>query len=246
MCWMEKGKTLFVLGASSDIGCGLIEAVADRYDTILGHYCHGNDRLDDLSRRLGGRLTLLQADFSDMDSVARMTDHIKEQGWKPDHIVHFSAPRCRNVKFIKCGWDDFGAGLDTSLEAPVRILQAFLPDMVKQKYGKIIFMLTAYVDGKPPKFMSPYVTVKYALLGLMRSLAAEYADKGITVNGVSPEMMETKFLQDIPELVIRQNAAGSPLGRNLTVHDVIPAFSYLLSEAADCVTGQNLVITGGK
>lgn len=243
---MESGKTLLLLGASSDIGCALMEAVADRYDTILGHYCHMNEKLTALSRRLGKKLVLLQADFSEKDSAVHMVDYIREKGWRPDHIVHFSAPRCRNVKFIKCGWDDFGAGLDTSLEAPVHILQAFLPDMVKQKHGRIIFMLTSYVDGRPPKFLSPYVTVKYALLGLMRSLSVEYADKGITVNAVSPEMMETKFLKDIPELVIEQNAAGSPLGRNLTVDDVIPAFSYLLSESAGCITGQNLVINGGK
>ena len=107
-------------------------------------------------------------------------------------------------------------------------------------------MLTDSVIGMPPKFLSPYITVKYALLGLMKSLAVEYAGKGITINAVSPDMMETKFLSGIPELVIEQNAKNNPLGRNLTVDDVIPAFEYFLSEKANVVTGQNIGITGGK
>ena len=81
------------------------------------------------------------------------------------------------------------------------ILQAFIPKMSKQNYGKIVFMLSAYLLGIPPKFQSPYITVKYALLGLMRNLASEYAAKGIMVNAVSPDMMETKFLSELPELI---------------------------------------------
>jgi 3-oxoacyl-[acyl-carrier protein] reductase len=79
----------------------------------------------------------------------------------------------------------------------------------------------------------------------MRNLAAEYADRGITVNGVSPDMVETKFLDDIPDLVIKQNAEKSPLKRNLTPKDVIPAIKYLLSDEAEAVTGTNMGITGG-
>ena len=63
------------------------------------------------------------------------------------------------------------------------------------------------------------------------------------VNGVSPDMMETKFLADMPELIIRQYAENSPAGRNLTVEDVIPTFEYLLSDGADMVTGQNIGIS---
>jgi len=243
---MEENKTLLVLGASSDMGCELVRRQAAGYGTILAHYFHMNEMLEELRRELGEKLVLFQADFSRREEVERMIGQIREGGWQIDHIVHFSAPRCRNVKFAKCGWEEFEGGFVTSVESVVRVLQAFIPGMAKRKYGRILFMLTAYVDGKPPRYVSPYVTVKYALLGLMKALAAEYADKGITVNGVSPEMTETKFLQDTPELIVEQNAAASPLGRNLTVEDVIPAISFLLSEAAACITGQNMVITGGK
>ena len=79
----------------------------------------------------------------------------------------------------------------------------------------------------------------------MRSLAAEYTDKGITVNAVSPDMMETKFLSEIQEIIIRQNAENNPLGRNIRVDDVIGLFQYLLSDGTQAVTGQNIGVTGG-
>ena len=106
-------------------------------------------------------------------------------------------------------------------------------------------MLSSCVNGIPPKFLSNYVVVKYALLGLMKALSTEYDNKNITVNGISPGMMETKFLSDIYDHVIEENAQKSSFGRNLYIDEVIPAFEYLLSDGASKVTGQNIVITGG-
>ena len=125
------------------------------------------------------------------------------------------------------------------------ILQKFIPKMSKNKYGKIVFMLSAYLLGVPPKFQSPYITIKYALLGLMRNLAAEYAAKGIMVNAVSPDMMETKFLSELPDLIIEQSAKNNPLGRNIYIDEVVPTIEYLLSSGSDMVTGQNIGVTGG-
>jgi 3-oxoacyl-[acyl-carrier protein] reductase len=98
----------------------------------------------------------------------------------------------------------------------------------------------------PGKYAVPYTTAKYALLGLMKCLAAEYADKGITVNGVSPSMIETNFVSGLPELSRQLNAAQSPMKRNLSVDDVTPMLEYLLSDSADMVTGQNFAIMGGN
>ena len=80
----------------------------------------------------------------------------------------------------------------------------------------------------------------------MKSLAAEYADKGITVNGVSPEMIDTRFLQDLPDLIKEMNASSMPQGKNLTVDQVVPTLEFLLSDGADMINGQNIAINDGK
>ena len=118
--------------------------------------------------------------------------------------------------------------------------------MAKNKYGKILVMLTSCTTNIPPKYLTSYVTSKYALLGLVKSLANEYSDKGIKINGISPSMIETKFLKNIPELLVQQNAMNSPTGSNLCVDDVIPMFEFLLSDKSNSITGQNIAITNGN
>ena len=147
------------------------------------------------------------------------------------------------MQFHKDSWEKYDLGWEVSVHSIVEILKEFIPFMSKQKYGRIVFMLTNYTI-KPVKFQSSYITVKYALLGLMKSISVEYADKGITVNGVSPDMMETKFLSEIPELIIEQNAANSPLGRNIKVEEVIPVFKEMLFDEEGVKTGLNIAVNG--
>ncbi len=242
---MRDRKVLLVTGASSDVGSKLIRRIAGNYEIILAHYCHDKDRLEAMRAELGDKLILLRADFTDLQSVAAMVDRIDALGCVPDHIVHLPAQRVRPERFHKTAVEQYTDGFTTAVASIVVILKHFLPKMSKHKYGKVVFMLTSFTLNAPPKYQAPYITAKYALLGLMRDLAREYADKHIMVNGVSPDMMETKFLADTPELVIQQNAANNPMGRNLVVEDVLPTFEYILSDGADLVTGQNIGVTGG-
>lgn len=243
---MRDKKILLVTGASSDVGCRLIREVAADYEVILAHYCQSKEVLCAIKKDIGDKLILLQADFTKSDDVSRMIDEIDALGYVPDHIVHLPSQRVKPQKFHKTEPEQYSVGFQTSVASIILILKHFIPKMSRQKYGKIIFMLTSFTLNAPPKYQAPYIAVKYALLGLMRDISREYADKGIMVNGVSPDMIETRFLSDMPDLVVQQNAENSPMGRNLCVEDVIPTFVYLLSDGADAVTGQNIGITGGN
>ena len=240
---MRENKILFVTGASSEVGTALIDAVADNYTTIVAHYRNSIDRLLPLEDRLGDKLVTVQADFSDDASVRGMLDFMAERHLQPDHIVHLAAAPMENEKIKKLSWCDFAAATDTDLRPIIDILGDFLPFMSKQKYGKVIFMLTSCTLGMPPKYKSVYTTAKYALLGLMKSLAVEYADRGIAINGVSPEMIDTRFLDNLPDLIKDMNAQTMPMKKNLTVSQVVPTFSFLLSDGADMISGQNIGIT---
>ena len=243
---MNDKKVLFVTGASSDIGTKLISEICGNYDVIWAHYNHENEALYNLKSRCGDKLVLIQADFSDSDSINAMTERIAESGDYPDHIIHLSAPKFRIQKFVKESVEAFRNDYTVSVESILIILKKFIPYMVKKKSGKIIFALTVNVIGVPAKFQSSYTVSKYALLGLMKSLAIEYSDKGITVNAVSPNMVNTKFLSEIPELVIEQTAENSPMKRNLNVDEVVPVFKFLLSDEGNRITGENIAITGGS
>ncbi|MCR5503119.1 MAG: SDR family oxidoreductase [Lachnospiraceae bacterium] len=241
---MRENKRLLVTGASSDFGTALIKEIGTDYEKIYAHYNHENEAFTGLCENLKDRIIPIRADFSDVGSLDGMIDQIVSDGGA-DHFVHLAAPGLKPLQFRKTDWDAFEDPLRISLRSAVKLSGALLPGMAKNSYGKIIFMLSSVTLNLPPKYEAAYTVSKYALLGLMKSLSAEYAEKGITVNGVSPDLTETKFLKEFPKLIIQKNAEESPLKRNLTVNDVIPAFRYLLSDGADAVAGLNLSVTGG-
>jgi 3-oxoacyl-[acyl-carrier protein] reductase len=90
-----------------------------------------------------------------------------------------------------------------------------------------------------------YTTIKYAQLGLMRSLAAEYAATPIKINAISPSMVETQFLKDLAEVAVQMSAASNPLGRNATPADLLGALELLLSPASDYIHGIDIPIAAG-
>ncbi len=239
-------KILLITGASSDVGIKLIKKVNKEFNFILAHHIGDESELLKLKKDLGEKLILIKGNFLSEDDTYKFVQEIKDMNKIPTHIVHLPAGKFENIKFSKLTWDKFQNDIDIALRSLVIILNSFISDMTKAKFGKIVVMLTSCTTNIPPKYLASYVTSKYALLGLVKSLANEYADKGIRINGVSPSMMETKFLQNIPELIVKQNAMNSPTGENLKVEDVIPMFEFLLSNKSDAITGQNISITNGN
>ena len=107
-------------------------------------------------------------------------------------------------------------------------------------------MLSSCVFGVPPKALSHYITIKYAMLGLVKSLASEYSDKNIQINGISPSMVETKFLDNINEKIIELSAYNHPLKRNASVEDITPIIKILISNESNYINSVNIPITGGS
>ena len=237
---------LLVMGASSDIAVEAIGRISDNYECIVAHYCHMNDKLSGLKEKLKDKLVLIQADLMVESDVLRLVDEVKAKNILISHILHFPAPKIQIQKFNKMKWSDFEDDINVSLKSLVLVLEAFIPQMVKAKSGKIVVMLSWAVTGMPPKYSSDYVTVKYALLGLVKALAVEYAEKGITVNGISPGFVETKFVDGMMDFFVEENRKASPIGRNLNEMDIVPTIEFLLSAGADCINGQNIPVTCGR
>lgn len=240
-------KVLLVTGASSEVGIKLVKKIYRNYQTIYLHYGHMNDELEALVEQIKSevKVVLLRADFMKHEEVLALIEEVKESGELPNNIVHLTSPKLYNKQFHKDKWDNFENAWQICMHSIVDILQAFIPDMAKQKYGRIVFALTSSTIDKPAKYQAGYISVKYALLGLMKTLSVEYSDRGITVNGISPDMMETKLLSEVPDLIKENNADKSPRGKNISVDEVIPAFECLLADESSALTGQNIGITGG-
>lgn len=243
---MGNEKILLVIGASSNVGSALIRRVHKNYTKIIAHYNNNISGIELLRDELGDIIIPVHAEFDDTTSVDSMIDFIKDNGYFPEHIVHLVSPKCRNERFHKINTEELEMNFRCSVSSFARITAPIINNMSKNKRGKIAVMLTAYTENIPPKFLSSYISVKYALLGMVKSMAVEYAGKGICINAVSPDMMDTNFISEIPRIAVEQTAEQNVMGRLLSVDEVIPTFEYLLSEASDRVTGQNILITGVK
>lgn len=234
-----------ITGASSDVGTALIRRIYKKGDIVIAQGSGDLDKLAQLQEETDGAVYPFDVDLTDCDALDRFIETIKEQFGTPTHIVHFPALRMINTKFKKFDEERFLLDMNVQVMSAIRLCKTFLPDMAKAKCGRVLFMLTSYIIGLPPKNATAYVVAKNALKGLAQSLATEYAPNGITVNCVAPYMMETKFLSDTPDLVVEASAAANPMKRNARVEDVVPAIAFLLSEEAGFITGAVLPITGG-
>ena len=234
-------KTLLVVGSSSDMGSKLIEKIKDNYDCVWAHFYGWNENMDRLKSINNGNIHFIEYNLTSTEEVEKMINLIEESGNIPNNIVHFAMSKLCINKFNKLSLEKMDMDWKICFDSIVMILQSFLPKMQKDKYGRIVFTLSSVTLGVPPKYEAGYVSIKYAMLGLMKSLAAEYGDKGIFVNGVSPDMVRTSFISDVPQLLVDQYAFEKPKKDILSVDDVIPTFVSLLSDDNE-LNGENILI----
>lgn len=240
---------VLVTGASSDIGVELVRTLAAGPMLVLAHGNSNVDRLRHLAESAPSKIVPLQADLRDTRAIAELLDAVERHG-TPRGFVHLPAAPLALERFTEQSWDDLLADLELQLRSAHCVLQRLLPKMQALRTAngprsKIVFVLSTVTCGLPPASMSRYVIVKHAMLGLMRALAAEYADKGVSVNAVSPSMVDTKFLAATPHKLAEIAAAKSPLKRNAQPSDIVPAIRFLLSSESDYMTGVNLPIAAG-
>ncbi len=240
-------KNVLITGASGSVGCALVQSLmqSKKEGETLTVYAQG---FGDMSR-----LQTL-ADGTDCIRIFEvdLTDDNARQGWVIQlaqipftHFVHIPALRVINCRYAGMDTERLEKDLSVQLRTAIQVTQTILPPMAKRKYGRVLFMLTDYLLGAPPAHTAAYIVSKSALQGLMKSLAVEYAPKGITVNAVAPGMIQTDFLQDTPELIVQQVAEQNPMKRIASVEDIIPAMRFLLGEDAGYITGVTLPINGG-
>ncbi len=243
---MSEEDVVLVCGASSDLGQRLIRRLAREHTTILAHYAHSSAELDQIARALPCRVVPLRADFSSLEETQQFIRAIQADFGCPTKVAHFSAPKYSLQRFKQTPWEAFQANIDIQLRSMVCILRAFLPEMAKAQRGKVLVVLSSVTLGTPPKGASAYVATKYALLGLMRALASEYADRRININAISPSMVDTKFLSAIPSQLVELSKEQHPRRQLASPDDVVAAAAFLLSDESSYITGANLPITGGE
>jgi 3-oxoacyl-[acyl-carrier protein] reductase len=251
---MEQKKTYLISGASSDIGMALIRNLANEANEeilIIAHFRKKNDSflaLEGELRSKGNQVDFrpVQADLSNPDSVCEFIEKIKKETILFTHIIHLPASRIAYTRIKDLDWETIKYDMEIQIHSLTEVFKEFLPRMAKNHYGKVVVLLTSSVYDTPPKFLTNYLICKYALLGLLKGAAVEYAEKGVNINGISPNMIETKFLDNIDKRLIEMSIEKSLIKRTIHISEVVEGISFLLSDKSSAMHGVNLNLSGGE
>ena len=143
-------------------------------------------------------------------------------------------------------WKDFQEHIDIQIKAFFTLVRLILKNSNQKERVKFIILLTEYCFGKPPSNISHYVAAKYGLMGFVKSLAAELDANKYTFNMVSPGMVETGLVSNLPPKLIEMTAQSNPLKRIATPTDVANIISFLDSEESNYLNGVNILVNGGS
>ncbi len=238
------GKTLLVLGGSSDIATEYMRAYHTRYDTIVAQYCSHREPLEQLEQELQTTLIPCPADLSDPDSVRELLAFLRERAIAPDYVLHCPAGRTAMARVEEFDRAALQRELEIEVFSILEIMKELAGPMQERQFGRICLVLSSVTES-PVAFQTTYNVAKHALLGAMKSLAVDLAGKNIMVNAISPSRVDTKYNEGVSPFVIKQAIAGTPLKRLAVPADLTGAIALFLSDENAYITGENLLIAGG-
>lgn len=236
--------TILLTGATSDLSIEYLYSIKNQSKTVIAFFRNHQERLNVFEK---SNLTIVPVccDLANSSEVYQKIRAIDRQ-YQIDAIIHFASPTVKNERFHKIETEYFDTHFKVQVLSIIEILKVVLPSMKKRKSGRIIFMLSSVTLGNPPKMWSDYVTAKYALLGLMKSLIVEYGSSNIQFNAVSPSMFKSKFLSEIDELMIEMYEKNHPMKSLLEKQEIISLLSFLVENNNSFITGNNFNLSGGE
>ena len=193
----------------------------------------------------GGTAAAFPADVTDEDEVGALVSTVAAVlGPVEVLVVNATGPQ-PEAPVEEVTWDDHLDQLAFFVRSPVLLLRATLPSMRERGFGRIVHVDSEVAD-RPPAGRSAYATAKSAQIGLARAWAAELAPYGITVNSVAPGFIPVERHADEPEESLADYVASVPRGRFGTPEELAHAVAFFVSDEAGFVTGQRLVVDGGR
>jgi 3-oxoacyl-[acyl-carrier protein] reductase len=247
MANLLTGKVALVTGASRGIGRAIAGSLAAHGATVWINYNRSQGAAEDLAKEIrqsGGECFIVKADVTQDRDVAAMIESIAQKGGI-DILVNNAGPKIVSGSFHDQSWAGMQAAFDHVVGSVFRVTKGALPHLTKSK-GRVINVLAAAVLGRTALTWLPFVTAKGALLSFTKNLAQELGPSGVRINMVSPSIVDTDLVSDVPEKIRQMAVSRTPLRRIATVQDVAGAVLFLASPYADFVTGDNLLVTGGE
>ncbi len=240
-------KRALVTGSSRGIGRAVALELAARGYAVAIHYA-GNEAAAQeaaaAAREAGSPLVSVhRADLSQPDAAAALIGEAKESLDGLDVLVN-NAGITRDGLLIRMKDADWDEVIATNLSAVFRLTREAIKLMMKTRWGRIVNVSSiAGLMGNAGQ--ANYAAAKAGLVGFTKSVAKEYAGRGITVNAVAPGFIESDMTDKLPEKVRAEYLAAIPAGRFGKPEEVAKLVAFLASVEAAYINGQTIVIDGG-
>jgi NAD(P)-dependent dehydrogenase (short-subunit alcohol dehydrogenase family) len=241
-----EGKTALVTGGSRGIGKAIALALAAR-GADVGLTCFtGCKFAEDVRgqiRDFGRRAEYFAHDVGDPGEIAKLASEVNDVLGGVDILVN-NAGITRDRSFKKMTQEMWDTVLAVDLTGVFAVTKQFIDCMADRGWGRVINISS--IVGEVGNFgQANYSAAKAGVIGLTKTLAREYARKGVTVNAIAPGFIRTRMLQDVPEKALEAVINMTPVGRLGEPSEIAAGVAFLASPGASYITGHVLDINGG-
>jgi 3-oxoacyl-[acyl-carrier protein] reductase len=240
-----KGQVAIITGGTRGIGAAIAEALAQRGVNVViasRNAEEAHEKAKTLSA-LGIKAMGVKLDVSKSDEVATVFEEIRKEYQRIDILIN-NAGITKDGLLLRMKEEAWDTVIDINLKGLFLCTREVLKDMVSQKYGRIVSLTSvAAFMGNPGQ--ANYAASKAGIVGFTKTVAKEYANRGITVNAVAPGFIETAMTDVLKETIKEEMKKLIPMGRFGSVEDVARAVVFLASPESEYITGQVIHVNGG-
>lgn len=243
---MANNKTAIVTGGSSGIGKMTALTLAEKgYNLIINDLTENEETQELLNsiESLGVTAKFIKGDVSKLSDVKSLAKTIKKEFDSIDVLVN-NAGITRDGLLLRMKEKDWDSVMDVNLKGTFLCTKFIGKLMLKQRSGKIV-NITSVVGRMGNAGQSNYSASKAGVIGFTKSIAKEFASRGINVNAVAPGFIKTAMTDKLSDEVIDHYNENIPLKRMGTPEDVAKVINFLCSEDSDYITGQVINVDGG-